>query len=99
MSRLLKGFGLVVSALACLAGSTVARAQQDYIDEHPTKRLALVIGNSSYVHQAHIPSSATDAQGAAKTLRALGFAVTEACDVRKSNDFWNQHFPPFVSNI
>src|ERR1700752_3923305 len=42
------------------------------------KRVALVIGNSSYQHVAKLSNPANDADAVAKLLRAAGFDVVES---------------------
>jgi len=44
------------------------------------KRVALVIGNSKYVHAVALPNPANDAQLIASTLRNAGFEVIEGLD-------------------
>jgi hypothetical protein len=85
---------------AVIMVSSVAMAQPpDYMEERPTKRVALVIGNKNYQHQGILPSSAVDAREVAKALRQLGFAVTEAVDVKNAAEFWHIHFMPFLASI
>jgi hypothetical protein len=80
--------------------SAPALAQLDLSgDVQPTKRLALVIGNSDYVHHGTIRSSAEDARNATILLKKLGFQVFEASNVKNGAEFWNIHFLPFVSKI
>ena len=45
-----------------------------------TKRVALVIGNSKYVHAVTLPNPANDAHLIASTLRNAGFEVIEGVD-------------------
>jgi uncharacterized caspase-like protein len=45
-----------------------------------TKRVALVIGNSKYVHAVALPNPANDAHLIASTLRNAGFEVIEGMD-------------------
>ncbi|MCV3207173.1 caspase family protein [Mesorhizobium sp. YC-39] len=45
-----------------------------------TKRVALVIGNSKYVHAVALPNPANDAHLIASTLRNAGFQVIEGVD-------------------
>jgi uncharacterized caspase-like protein len=44
-------------------------------------RVALVIGMSAYSHAGRLPNPMNDAKDVAASLRALGFAVTEAVDL------------------
>jgi uncharacterized caspase-like protein len=66
--------GVVVSFVA--GGMTSASAQSN---------VALVIGNSHYQHAAPLPTTAADAAVIAETLRAAGYDVTPANDVRQSD--------------
>jgi hypothetical protein len=45
---------------------------------HGSRRVALVIGNGSYVHVPALPNPANDARSIAKSLRDIGFAVPAA---------------------
>lgn len=47
----------------------------------PGRRVALVIGNGAYAHVTALPNPASDARAAAKSLRELGFEVTEGFDL------------------
>lgn len=47
------------------------------------KRVALVIGNSSYAHQAQLPNPRNDASDIASTLKRIGFAVRLDIDVTR----------------
>jgi len=44
------------------------------------RRVALVIGNGAYTHVTALPNPPNDAHAVAKTLRDLGFEVTESID-------------------
>lgn len=69
----MKAFRLLVACLAALiALSSAALAE---------KRLALVIGNSSYEHSSNLPNALNDATDMSARLRDLGFEVTEAIDL------------------
>lgn len=46
-----------------------------------SRRVALVIGNSAYRHVRALPNSTNDARAIAKSLRDIGFAVTEGTDL------------------
>ncbi len=48
---------------------------------HAAKRVALVIGNSAYVHANPLPNPKNDADDIAKKLAELGFAVTSGKDL------------------
>src|SRR5262245_34041063 len=45
------------------------------------RRVALVIGNSSYQHVPHLPNPTNDAEAMAATLQKLGFEVTKGIDL------------------
>src|SRR5216684_4281724 len=45
------------------------------------RRVALVIGNGAYVHVKALPNPSNDARSIAKSLRGIGFAVTEGIDL------------------
>jgi uncharacterized caspase-like protein len=66
--------GVVASFVTC--GMTSASAQSN---------VALVIGNSHYQHAAPLPTTPADADAIAETLRAAGYDVTPANDVRQSD--------------
>lgn len=46
-----------------------------------SRRVALVIGNSAYRHVRALPNSTNDARAIAKSLRDIGFVVTEGTDL------------------
>jgi len=48
------------------------------------RRVALVIGNSAYRHVRALPNSTNDARAIAKSLRDIGFAVTEGTDLDRT---------------
>ena len=51
------------------------------VTDSPTeRRVALVIGNGAYTHVTALPNPPNDAHAVAKTLRDLGFEVTESID-------------------
>jgi uncharacterized caspase-like protein len=52
--------------------------------EAATKRVALVIGNSAYVHAPPLPNPRNDAADVAKALKSFGFKVIEAFDLDKA---------------
>src|SRR4051812_18430237 len=47
------------------------------------KRVALVIGNSAYVHAVTLPNPVADGKLIAQTLRSVGFSVIEGSDLNK----------------
>lgn len=73
MHRLQSAFAAVLVGLLCtLLFSLTAAAE---------KRIALVIGNSSYEHVARLPNPINDAAALAQLLTAAGFAVDLRRDV------------------
>lgn len=49
-----------------------------------SRRVALVIGNGSYTHVKALPNPSNDARSIAKSLRDIGFAVTEGIDLDRA---------------
>jgi len=49
------------------------------------KRLALVIGNGAYAHVKALPNPANDARAVAKSLRDIGFTVSEGIDLDRAS--------------
>jgi formylglycine-generating enzyme required for sulfatase activity len=64
----------ILAALGCAMALALAVAAP----AHAEKRVALVIGNSSYVHIPRLANPANDARLMAQTLRALGFTLVGA---------------------
>ena len=48
------------------------------------RRVALVIGNGAYTHVKALPNPPNDARAIAKSLRDIGFAVTEGIDLDRA---------------
>jgi tetratricopeptide (TPR) repeat protein len=48
------------------------------------RRVALVIGNNAYAHVRPLPNPANDARAMAKSLRDIGFVVTEGTDLGRT---------------
>ena len=48
------------------------------------KRVALVIGNGAYAHVKALPNPSNDARSVAKSLRGIGFTVTEGIDLDRT---------------
>ena len=65
-----RGFILGLGVIAALTGFAVSPALAD------GKRVALVIGNSTYRNVPTLPNPANDAADIAAALNRLGFAVT-----------------------
>lgn len=49
-----------------------------------SRRVALVIGNSAYAYVKALPNPTNDARAMAKSLREIGFAVTEGTDLDRA---------------
>ena len=88
MSRILTAVLALVASVIALAALTDEAASQG-------KRVALVIGNSAYVHTGALANPKNDAADMAAALKKLGFQVVEGFDVdkaafdRKVRDFAN----------
>ena len=50
----------------------------------PSKRVALVIGNSAYEHAAELPNPRNDARAMGQLLSGMGFAVISGTDLNKA---------------
>ncbi|WGR73941.1 MULTISPECIES: caspase family protein [unclassified Bradyrhizobium] len=50
----------------------------------PGKRMALVIGNGAYAHVKALPNPPNDARAVAKSLREIGFTVSEGVDLDRT---------------
>jgi tetratricopeptide (TPR) repeat protein len=48
------------------------------------RRVALVIGNGGYTHVKALPNPSNDARSIAKSLRAIGFTVSEGIDLNRA---------------
>jgi tetratricopeptide (TPR) repeat protein len=48
------------------------------------RRVALVIGNNAYAHVRPLPNPSNDARAVAKSLRDIGFVVTEGTDLDRT---------------
>ncbi|MGT2434864.1 caspase family protein [Bradyrhizobium betae] len=48
------------------------------------KRMALVIGNGAYLHVKALPNPANDARAVARSLRDIGFTVSEGVDLDRA---------------
>lgn len=78
----MKAFAVLLSGFFLLmltALGTVQAAAPD-AGAPDAKRVALVIGNSKYVHAVELPNPANDAHLIASTLRNAGFEVIEGVD-------------------
>ena len=69
--RVLRFLAALISA-AALCG--VAQAQD---------RVALVVGNSKYINANIVPNAVNDARVMARTLREIGFGVTDGFDLNR----------------
>ncbi|MBI5263144.1 MAG: caspase family protein [Bradyrhizobium sp.] len=50
----------------------------------PGRRMALVIGNGAYAHVKALPNPSNDARAVAKSLRNIGFTVSEGVDLDRT---------------
>ena len=77
----------------CIAGAQIAAAAAG-------KRVALVIGNGSYAHIAHLPNVANDAAAMAALFKGAGFDRVEvrlnagAAELRRALEGISQVWPP-----
>ena len=88
--------GVAVADAGSKSNQATARARLAMLDKaealparpttNPTggRRVALVIGNGAYTHVAALPNPPNDARAVAKTLRDLGFEVTEGINADNS---------------
>ncbi|HVQ69744.1 MAG TPA: caspase family protein [Bradyrhizobium sp.] len=53
-------------------------------EKETVRRVALVIGNNAYAHVRPLPNPANDARAMAKSLRDIGFVVTEGTDLDRT---------------
>ena len=68
---------IVLAVIVALCGVTGAAAQ-------PQHRVALVIGNSAYIHTTPLANPKNDARDIADTLKKLGFEVVVGTDLDKA---------------
>jgi uncharacterized caspase-like protein len=77
----MKAFAVILSGFILFVLATLgAQAAAPDAASPEAKRVALVIGNSKYVHAVALPNPANDAQLIASTLRNAGFEVIEGID-------------------
>jgi uncharacterized caspase-like protein len=78
----MKAFAVQLSGFFLLVLTALGTAQAAAPDAGApsAKRVALVIGNSKYVHAVELPNPANDAHLIASTLRNAGFEVIEGVD-------------------
>lgn len=78
----MKAFAVLLSGLFLLVLTALGTVQAAAPDAGApgAKRVALVIGNSKYVHAVELPNPANDAHLIASTLRNAGFEVIEGVD-------------------
>ncbi len=76
----MKAFAVFLSGFFLLVLTALGTAQAAAPDAGGAKRVALVIGNSKYVHAVELPNPANDAGLIASTLRNAGFEVIEGVD-------------------
>ena len=61
-----------------------AGAEKAETGKQAVRRVALVIGNSAYARVRPLPNPTNDARAVAKSLREIGFAVTEGTDLDRA---------------
>jgi uncharacterized caspase-like protein len=76
----MKAFAVLLSGFFLLMLTALGTVQAAAPDAGGVKRVALVIGNSKYVHAVELPNPANDARLIASTLRNAGFEVIEGVD-------------------
>ena len=77
---------VVFMALLCSVSAAVAQGQgQAAAPEAAERRVALVIGNSSYKHTTPLTNPRNDASDVAGMLRSVGFEVIEGRDLDKAS--------------
>lgn len=78
----MKAFAVLLSGFFLLMLTALGTVQAAAPDAGApgAKRVALVIGNSKYVHAVELPNPANDARLIASTLRNAGFEVIEGVD-------------------
>ncbi len=81
MRKLLVWCSLVLAAVAQSGGA--ARAQASKPARDASSRVALVIGNSKYVHASALSNPANDAADMAEALRSVGVEVLVGIDLDK----------------
>ena len=80
--RVARSIRFVLPLLA--AAVIVASAADATATAGSQRRVALVIGNSSYQYAPHLPNPTNDAEAMAATLRNLGFEVTKGIDLDRT---------------
>ena len=75
----MRKFVLATAALASLRCSRSSNASALV----EGKKVALVIGNSTYIHAVTLPNPVSDGKLIAETLRTAGFSVIEGLDLNK----------------
>ncbi|KQQ30771.1 hypothetical protein ASF58_24445 [Methylobacterium sp. Leaf125] len=88
-----------VFAIALLLATNAIAQEAQYMKERPTKRIALVVGNSIYASAEPIESAKVDAERMTKLLRSLNFEVIEAMNVEDVDTFYVRYFDRFLSKI
>ena len=61
-----------------------ADAEKAKTEKQTVRRVALVIGNSAYARVRPLPNPTNDARAMAKSLREIGFVVTEGTDLDRA---------------
>ncbi len=78
--RVIRWFWLLLPLLA----AAVFLASAANAATEPQRRIALVMGNSSYQYAPHLPNPGNDAEAMAAALQKLGFDVTKGIDLDRA---------------
>jgi peptidoglycan hydrolase-like protein with peptidoglycan-binding domain len=79
-ARVIRSFWLLLPLLA----AAVILASAANAATGSQRRVALVMGNSSYQYAPHLPNPTNDAEAMAATLQKLGFEVTKGIDLNRA---------------
>ena len=79
-ARVIHMFWLLLPLLA----AAVFLASAASAATEPQRRVALVMGNSSYQYAPHLPNPTNDAEAMAATLQKLGFEVSKGIDLDRT---------------
>ncbi|MEE7493419.1 caspase family protein [Methylobacterium oryzae] len=90
---------LLMALPLLIVGRALSEPAPDFMAEAPPRRLALVVGNSAYLHTTQLPGSALDADKMTEILKGLDFAVTTVKDFLTRGDLTENYLRPFMSKI
>ena len=71
----------LLRTLCCLAAVLLAPAFASFA--HAERRVALLLGNSTYKHAIRLPNAEADAEALAGVLRSLGFETVVGTDLTR----------------